>query len=91
MNTSESIAIVVVGTSAIIAVVTPILKLNTSIVTLTNTIESFKEKFSQQQRVLEKHKDEIDTLKFDSLESKHILANHETRLQSLEHKSINEG
>lgn len=87
MNTSEAIAIVVVGASAIFTLVTPILKLTTSIVTLTNTIESFKEKFIQQQKTINKHNDEIDTLKFEALENKHILANHETRLKSLEHKS----
>ena len=91
MNSAESIPEVIVGAGAIITVITPILRLNTSIVTLTNTIESFKEKFSQQQKVLEKHNDEIDTLKLDTLESKHILANHESRLKSLENKSINEG
>lgn len=91
VNSSEAIAIIIIGGGAIISFVTPILKLNTSIVTLTNTIESFKERFSHQQKTLDKHNNEIDVLKFDTLENKHILANHETRLKSLEHKSNNQG
>lgn len=91
MNSSEAIAIIIIGGSAIISFVTPILKLNTSIVTLTNAIESVKERFDHQQKTLDKHNNEIDALKFNTLENKHILANHETRLKSLEKKSINEG
>lgn len=90
IDSSEAIAIVVVGCGGLVAIIAPILKLNTSIVTLTNTIESFKERMSLQQKTLDKHEDDIKELKFEYFENSHILKNHETRLKSLEHKSVNE-
>ena len=87
MNEANAVYTIVLGGGALIALITPILKLNTSIVNLTSAIEHMKELDEVRDRRITKHGQEIEHNKDIISDMKHELSNHEARIKSLEHKS----
>lgn len=70
MDESEAIYMVVIGVGALIGVITPIIKLNTSIVKLTTVMEHLVEDDKKQDKRLNSHSRQLD--------------NHEERIIKLE-------
>ena len=84
MNTEQAIYTIVIGGGAFISLITPMLKLNTSIVNLTSAIDHMKELDEVRDRRITKHGEEIEHNKDVIFDMKHELSNHETRIKSLE-------
>lgn len=85
MDEATAIYTVVLGGGALIAIITPMLKLNTSIVNLTNAIEHMKELDLVRDKRITKHGEEIEHNHNVLVDVQHEIANHETRIRSLEH------
>ena len=85
MDEATAIYTIVLGGGALIAIVAPILKLNTSIVNLTTSIDHMKELDIVRDKRITKHGEEIEHNHEVLIDVKHEIANHETRIQSLEH------
>lgn len=71
---------------ALIALVAPILKLNSNLVRLNANFEHMMKNDEIRDRRIEKHGAEIDEVKNLATETSHVVANHETRIQSLERR-----
>lgn len=80
MTNQEFIYRIIIGVPVLVAFITPLLKLNASIVQLNATIESLNKDVGTQEKRINKHSEEIDVLKIN-------VAKHDTRLTSLENKS----
>ncbi len=68
----------------IIAIVAPIIKLNGNITRLNTILE-------QALKAIEKHEKSIEKLNDELYETKHIIANHETRIKSIEKRMDKKG
>lgn len=68
------------------AIVTPMLKLNASIVALNTTMQEVRKNDKVRDERISIHGKEIDELKFKVNDNAHELANHETRIKGLENK-----
>ena len=71
---------------ALVALVAPILKLNTSIVRLNANFENMIKNDEVRDQRISTHGKEIDDLRDSIKENSHTISNHETRIQSLERK-----
>lgn len=60
MNEAQAVYTVIIGAGALIGVITPIIKLNNSIVKLTNTIEFMVSDNKRQDSRLDAHAKELD-------------------------------
>lgn len=80
------IAAVIALIGLVTAIVTPMLKLNASIVSLNTTMQEVRKNDAKRDAAIQSNKEEINDLKFNVREHEHELANHETRIKSLEHK-----
>ena len=67
----------------------PLNDLNINIIKLSESIDAMHQRDVIRDKRLEKHGQEIDELDDRVHEAEHILSNHETRIQSLEHKGAN--
>lgn len=90
MDTNEFMGMLIFAVVALIglvtAIVSPILKLNSSIVELTASMKEVRKNDVKRDTAIQANKEEISDLKFNIREHEHELANHETRIQSLERK-----
>lgn len=66
------------------AIITPILKLNSSIIRLNSSIEMLFKYKEEMDGDIKLNKDGIDSLKERVSENEHRITNHETRLLSIE-------
>lgn len=79
MPQTEFTGMLLVGLALLIGIITPVLKLNASIVKLTTTIDCMLKNDETRDERLKKHGEQID-------ENRHELVNHEGRIKSLENK-----
>lgn len=84
MEQIQAIGAVVLALGAVIAVVTPMLKLNSSIVELTVEMRNMRERDEYRDKRIDKHGKEIDALHDKVNEQAHELSSHETRIKSNE-------
>lgn len=77
MDTAQAVGIFVVGGGALIAVITPIIKLNSSIVSLTVKIDNLVNDLRRNEKRITEHGKEIEVL-----EAK--VQNHDLRISVLE-------
>lgn len=84
MDQAQAIGTVVLATVSIIAIVKPILKLNSSIVELTVEMRNMRERDENRDKRIDKHGKEIDVLHDKVNDQAHELSNHETRIRSNE-------
>lgn len=94
MNANEFMGYFIGGVVTLIgvvsAIVTPMLKLNASIVALNTTMQEVRKNDKVRDERIAKHGEEIDELKFKVNDNAHELANHETRIRSLEYQKNGE-
>lgn len=84
MDQAQAIGTVVLALVSIIAVITPMLKLNSSIVELTVEMRNMRERDENRDKRIDKHGKEIDELHNKVIDQAHELSNHETRIRSNE-------
>lgn len=77
MDTASAVGIVVVGVGALAGIITPILKLNGSIVKLTARIDQLIEDMSRNEQRITKHGQEIEQVRAQ-------VQGHEYRLTTVE-------
>lgn len=77
MDTGQAVGMFVVGGGALIAVITPIIKLNSSIVSLTVKIDNLVNDLTRNEKRITEHGKEIEVL-----EAK--VQNHDLRISVLE-------
>ncbi len=77
MDTAQAVGMFVVGGGALIAVITPIIKLNSSIVSLTVKIDNLVNDLTRNEKRITEHGKEIEVL-----EAK--VQNHDLRISVLE-------
>lgn len=86
MNESDAIYTVVIGVGALIAVMAPIIKLNTSITRLTALLERVSDDNVRQDKRLETHGKQIDNIVKQQQVNEKLLDRHELRISRLEEK-----
>ncbi len=84
MNEAAAIYNIIIGSGALIVFMTPIIKLNSSIIRLAETIKNLEQKGIDREARITKHEEEIDTLKERMYKKEHELYNHEVRIQAME-------
>lgn len=84
MEQIQTIGAVVLALVSIIAVITPMLKLNSSIVELTVEMRNIRERDEYRDKRIDKHGKEIDELHNKVNGQAHELTNHEIRIKSNE-------
>ena len=77
MDTASGIVAVVLGGGALVGIITPILKLNSSIVNLTSKIEELTKNMNRNEQRITKHGAEIEQLERQ-------VDRHELRIYTLE-------
>ena len=86
MNESDAIYTVVIGVGALIAVMAPIIKLNTNITRLTALLERVSDDNVRQDKRLETHGKQIDNIVKQQQINEKLLDRHELRISRLEEK-----
>lgn len=82
---SDATIIALLGAAgSLIAVITPVLKLNTSIVKLNTTLEHVLKEDKTRDNRLNKHSEEIDELRERQCENEKTLGKHDLRIGNLE-------
>ncbi len=84
MNEATAIYNVIIGGGALIAFMAPIIKLNSSIIRLTEAIKNLEQKGDAREARISKHREEIDMLKERMYKKEHELCNHENRIKAIE-------
>lgn len=79
MDTASAVATVVIGAGALVGIITPLLKLNSSIVKLTAKIDQLIDDMTRNERRITKHGEEIERLET-------TVQSHEFRLNEVEKK-----
>ena len=82
MSQAENIGNIVVGLAALVAIVSPLLKLNTNIVKLNETMQNMIKRDAERDKRLDKHGEAIDHLNI-------TVEKHQVRLHEVERRLDN--